>query len=125
MPIKTTFSNNGGVIVHTATGLLSPKGIKKAYEKSLEHAVSIKNPSVIWDLRDSDASEIYEKDIEEIANYILSLSKKRAGYKAGLVVSRDLEYGLARMYGAYVKDGPADIQVFRNFEQAMDWVRET
>jgi hypothetical protein len=65
---------------------------------------------VIWYLRDADASKIYKEDVIKTIRYFETHKKNRDEYKASLVVSRDLEYGLSRMYQVAVADLPAEIE---------------
>ena len=81
--------------------------------------------NVIWDLRDADTSKIYKEDVIRIARFFETYIKNGANYKAALVVSRDLEYGLSRMYQVAVADLPAEIGIFRSLEEAKKWVMET
>jgi hypothetical protein len=39
-----------------------------------------------------------------------------------LVVSRDMDYGLARMYEAYSQDLPVQIRIFDELEEAESWM---
>ena len=41
-----------------------------------------------------------------------------------IVAPRDLEYGLSRMWQAFVEDNGWETMVFRSREQAEEWVRE-
>jgi len=42
-----------------------------------------------------------------------------------IVASRDLEYGISRMYQVYVDGLPVEVKVFRNIEPARNWVGES
>jgi hypothetical protein len=42
-----------------------------------------------------------------------------------VVVSRDLEFGMARMFEAFLAEGPVDMQIFRDPADASDWLAET
>ena len=122
MPVETMIDKKIGLMIRTVTGELIFEEIKSAFEASLINPDFHKNMHVIWDLRNADASKLHHQDVIRIARYFESQLKKRMDYKAALVVSRDLEYGLSRMYQVAVADLPATIGIFRRIEDAKKWV---
>jgi hypothetical protein len=40
-----------------------------------------------------------------------------------ILVTSDVAFGIARMYGAFVEDGLLDLRVFRDADEAMAWLR--
>jgi hypothetical protein len=122
MPVETVIDNKIGLMIRTVTGELIFEEIKSAFEASLTHPDFHKDMHVIWDLRNADASKLYQQDVIRIARYFEAQLKNRVDYKAAIVVSRDLEYGLSRMYQVAVADLPAKIAIFRRLEDAKKWV---
>ena len=112
-------------MIRTVTGELTFEDIKSSYEASLIRPDFQMNMNVIWGLRDADASKIYKEDVIKIARYFETYIKNGDEYKAALVVSSDLEYGLSRMYQVAVADLPAEIGIFRSLEEAKKWVGES
>ena len=123
MPIETAILNKNEAIVHKAAGEITFEDIKAAYKASLKYTVSKNDMPVVWDLIRADASKILAKDIEKIAGYFSKHSKKRSHYKVALVAPRDLEYGLGRMLSVYLDNTPAEVRVFRSYEQAKGWLQ--
>jgi hypothetical protein len=41
-----------------------------------------------------------------------------------ILVSSDVAFGIARMYGAFVQDALLDLLVFRNADEAVAWLRD-
>jgi hypothetical protein len=78
--------------------------------------------NVIWDVRDADASKFDSQDVIRLARYFETQLKDRADYKVGVIVSRDLEFGLSRTYQVAAADLPAKIEIFINLEDAKKWV---
>ena len=122
MPVETVIDKKIGLMIRTVTGELIFEEIKAAFETSLTHPDFQKDMHVIWDLQNADASKLYQQDVIRIARYFESQIKKRMDYKAAIVVSRDLEYGLSRMYQVAVADLPAKVGIFRRLEDAKKWV---
>ena len=125
MPVNTVIDKKAGVMIRTVTGELTFEDIKSSYEASLIRPDFQMNMNVIWGLRDADASKIYKEDVIKIARYFETYIKNGDEYKAALVVSSDLEYGLSRMYQVAVADLPAEIGIFRSLEEAKKWVGES
>lgn len=42
--------------------------------------------------------------------------------RMAVLASRELDYGLARMFQAYASDGPVDVRVFRDRDEALTWL---
>ena len=58
-----------------------------------------------------------------LAEYSKSLPTA-PGSKVAIVAPDDLSFGLARMFEVYREDGVLQNTVFRNFEEAIAWLRE-
>lgn len=69
---------------------------------------------------DLDASEI-----QQLAEYGRRLGDSHSS-RVAIVAPHDLDYGLLRMYRAYRDQGRTEArhQVFRNCDDALDWLRQ-
>jgi len=123
MPVKTVIDNKTGVMIRTVTGEITFEEIKSSYEASLTHPDFQMNMQVIWDVRDADASKFHRRDIIRIARYFETQLKDRADYKAAVVVSRDLESDLTKVYQVAAADLSPKIGIFRSLEEAKKWVK--
>ncbi len=123
MPITTVLDSKTGILIRTVTGSFTFEEIAAAHEESLTQPGITKNMTIIWDLRQADASGIYEEDVIRIVSFFARQNDNRKDYRAALVVSRDLEFGLARVYGVYAETEslPAEIKAFRSYEEALEW----
>jgi hypothetical protein len=125
MTVNTVVDKKAFVVIHTVTGEMTFEEIKSSYESVCSHPDFQENMNSIWDLRDADASKFDSQEVIKIARYFETQTKTRAKYKAAVIVSRDLEYGLSRKYQVAAADLPAKIGIFINFEQAKKWVTES
>ena len=96
MIVNTVVDKKAAVMIHTVTGEITFEEIKSSYELSVIHPDFQKDMNVIWDVRDADASEFDSQDVIRLARYFETQLKDRADYKVGVIVSRDLEFGLSR-----------------------------
>lgn len=120
--IVTTFvDQNSSVMIHTVTGEITFEEVKSSYETLREHPGYQGDIFTIWDIRDADASKFDSQDVIRLARYFETQIKNRAKYKVAVIVSRDLEYGLSRMYQVATADLPAKIGIFINLEDAKTW----
>jgi hypothetical protein len=77
----------------------------------------------IWDFRKTTSASVTNDDLKEIARYNERIGPIRGPkWKAALVVSTDLFFGLARMFEAFADSAPNEIKVFRNMEEATAWI---
>ena len=122
MIVNTFVDKKAAVMIRTVTGEITFEEIKSSYEASLTHPDFQRDMHAIWDIRDADASEFDSQDVIRIARYFETQIKNRAEYKVAVIVSRDLEYGLSKMYQVAAADLPAKIRIFNNLEEAKKWV---
>lgn len=109
----TTFTVEG---VLTAAEILQYSS--EYYEKS-------PTKYVLWDATAGSVSKITNEEFSKIAKYMKKYTKKRAGGKTALVGRFDIDFGLARQYGAYaeIEQLPVEYQIFRSVEEAMKWLQ--
>jgi len=122
MIVNTVVDKKAAVMIHTITGKMTFDEIKSSYEAILSHPEFQEDMNSIWDMRDADASEFDSQDVIRLARYFETKLKNRAEFKVAVIVSRDLEHGLSRMYQVAAVDLPAKIGIFNNLEEAKKWV---
>jgi len=49
--------------------------------------------------------------------------KRGKNYRVALVVSREIDFGLARMFEAYSQEFPFEIRIFKNLQDAEQWLK--
>jgi len=122
MKVHTVVDKKTSVMIHTVTGKMTFEEIKSSYEAVLTHPDFKDDLNSIWDLRDADASKFDSQEVIRLARFFETQTKNRTKYKAAVIVSRDLEYGLSRKYQVAAADLPAKIGIFVNLEDAKKWV---
>ena len=123
MKVNTVVDKKAEVMIHTVTGKMTVEEIKSSYESVRSRPDFQENMNSIWDIRDADASKFDSQDVIKVARYFETQTKNRAKYKTAVIVSRDLEYGLSKIYQVAAADLPAKIGIFNNLEEAKKWVR--
>ena len=125
MKVNTVEDQKNAIMIHTVTGEITFNEFRSSYEAISLHPEFQEDMNSIWDIRNADASKLDRQDVMRIARYIETQLKNRAKFKAAVIVFRDLEYDLSRIYQVASADLPAKIEIFNNLEEAKKWVMES
>ena len=122
--ISTRVDTEKRVRVHTVTGPLfldELMGTLKGIYSSEDFDPAF---DVLWDIRDADVSSFSHEEIVRLRDLVTGHWGVEGGSRAALIVSEDLSYGLARMYGSLIESSSAsELRVFRNMEDALNWLQ--
>ena len=122
MPITTTRFESDDLTIHAASGDLS---FDEAF-REIEAYYKQKKPTrnVLWNLNQVSALNFTSEEIEKIASYEPRFEDIRPSGKTAIVANEDLSFGISRMFELYsqMKQAPHDVRVFRELEQAMEWL---
>lgn len=95
--------------------------IIKAVEALLAHPGFVDGMDTIFDYSRCDFSKVSAEDLKSIARFLVPHLPRFAN-RVNLVVERDLEYGLARMYGVFAEEiAPSERRIFRDVDTAREW----
>jgi hypothetical protein len=87
-----------------------------------ERAGLLANPQVV-DARDATL-ELSTADVRKLAALAREVRRRTAVGPTALVASRDLSYGIGRMYAGFDASDSAGFAVFRSMEEAERWLKE-
>lgn len=122
MTIEMDVDPGAGIVTYRVTGCPGYEEFSTAITGRLEHLDFKSDMDVLWDLRDSDFTQMETRTLRKIAKFVKQNTERyHSGYKIALVASSNLEYGLSRVYEAYVGILPTKLHVFRKPEDAIDW----
>ena len=123
MSITTSVDNDKQLTTHTVIGEVSFEEEMTTLKKFWEGQTT---RNVMWDFRKASLARVSSGKTEAIMDYIKHHSGKYSGGKTALVASGDLEYGLSRFSQtlAEMKSYPLQLEVFRSFEAAIQWLGE-
>ena len=122
MKVNTVVNQEALTMIHTVTGEMTLGEIKSSYEAILSHPEFQEGMNSIWDMRNADASKFDRQDVIRVARYFETQFKNRAKFKVAVIVFRDLEYDLSKIYQVAAADLPAKIGIFNNLEEAKKWI---
>ena len=122
MKVNTVVDQEALTMIHTVTGEMTLGEIKSSYEAILSHPEFQEGMNSIWDMRNADASKFDRQDVIRVARYFETQFKNRAKFKVAVIVFRNLEYDLSKIYQVAAADLPAKIGIFNNLEEAKKWL---
>ena len=105
------------------SGPLGKKVILSAFDLTVSDRRYKKGMVRLWDFRDADLSSLDPETVTEMARYSLRFPPGINDVKVAFVTSRDLEYGLARMF-EMSSEAKTPIRVFRTMDEAEKWLME-
>ncbi len=123
MSVQTTIDTTTGIITHTVVGDLMVEDIWEAFAVRTNHPDFKPGMSVLWDLREGNASSLTFDDIRRIAGQNKArLRKSGVPYRVAFLAPRDIEFGLSRMYEMFSDASLVENRVFRTLEEARRWL---
>lgn len=108
-----------GIAVVVAEGEFSLDELKR-FAVEVWEAIEAPEPRLLWDLSGARFS-LSGREIRDLAEYVKRWAPSRP-LRAAFVVTRDLEYGLTRMFEAFRDAENADTSVFRDRGKALTWL---
>jgi hypothetical protein len=95
--------------------------LKELYEKPEFDT----NMNVIWDLGEADFSAVASSDVRTVMELVGKKWGVEGKSKAALVVSKEVDFGLTRMYEILMSGATSSkVMVFKNMEKAREWLAE-
>ncbi|MES2309560.1 MAG: hypothetical protein V4507_11960 [Verrucomicrobiota bacterium] len=80
---------------------------------------------ILVDHSDLNASTLTSADVKTISRYCADRRLPFGNGKCAIVLARDLEFGLARMWHVFMDENPWDMnhQLFRSRVEALEWLQ--
>ena len=119
--IETIVDSQNDLSVFTVNGdLTADEVIERVEEYYTRHPTKL----VLWIMGDVDLSAMTSEGIERIIQIAKKNTGKRKEGKTAIVGSKDIEYGLGRMYEAYtgLENLPYEYKIFKDANEAKEWL---
>jgi hypothetical protein len=110
-----------GMAIVTCSGVLRVDDAKEG-AAALWKSPGWSGTSAVWDFREAQF-DMTPSDPRELARFILHNQPAKAPERIAFVASRDVDFGMARMFEAFREDPRTAFQVFRDYEEALSWAR--
>jgi hypothetical protein len=124
LPVRLLRNQNG--VVFSCHGRVTAKEMAAAKTALMERPAEI--GSCMFSIVDHTGAERVDystADLQKLARLDHALAPyTRDGIAVAIVAPRDLEFGLSRMWQAFVEDNGWETMVFRSRKRAEAWIRE-
>ena len=104
------------------SGIINEQDVISAYAALM--AEPDYDPSIndLVDLREVRRLDINAHGMQRIVELFTPLDKLDVYNRLAIVAPRDELYGMARMYQTLRSDAPEETRIFRNYDEAVDWL---
>jgi hypothetical protein len=121
MPFSVRFEPETDLVVATCSGTVTLNDAR------LGATVVWDNPEwsgkpVVWDLRSAHL-DVSGPEVRQIAEYILGHQPAIPPSRVAFVTDRDVDLSLVRMFQAIRQHPSTQVEVFRDYEEAISWAR--
>lgn len=125
MPISYRIDSRRKTIFLTAKGVLKDGDAEKHLAILLEDSKYSPHFSVVGDARGIKSLKVSTSGIQSFADFTRKNRDRFEGRKLALVATSDAIYGMAKLYQLRRDDSKYTLGVFRDPEQALEWISET
>lgn len=107
-------------------GAANSEGFSDFYKAIIQHPDWTPGRLIFTDHSKLHAEHLPPESVKAIASLCYQYKESFGSAKIAILVDRDVEYGLARMWQMYINDGAWDVsqKLFKSKEDALLWLRE-
>lgn len=121
MELSIELDLESGLIIATGTGVLGLNDAKTGAREMWSNPEWSGRP-VVWDLRNARLA-IEASEVRHLANFVLAGQPSQPPPAVAFVMSRDSDFGLARMFEVFREHPATEVQIFRDYDRAVAWAR--
>ncbi len=124
MPIVINYDTTIDTIVIKATGRIIYKDILILANGLIAHSNFRMNINQLFDSTEGEL-DLSTEEVKQISQDFLQISEvlglKR---RLAIAVSRDLDFGMMRMYAVFFEAGPGvEVNIFKSLDEARKWLK--
>lgn len=124
VPIETNIDAETGLRTHVLIGEVSLEELEDALGEVYGRPDFLPDADTLCDLREADLGQFSRTVVKGVVDYVAKHRGAKPGARTAVVVGRDLDFGLARMYEQMlVASTDVEVVVFRDIEEARTWLR--
>lgn len=126
MEILTEIDKKISLRKHIVKGLLDVAKLAGYLKELYKSEKTNSEMNSIWDLRGADFSLLSAEKVRSMMEYVGREWGKSGKNKAALVVSKDFDFGMSRMYQLMMEDvSSSKIAIYKDINEATEWIKET
>jgi hypothetical protein len=124
MKFETAIDKTENLRMHKLSGPLAAKDVLEALRGVYSSPEFEPDTNVLWDVRDASVLSMSSSDVQEVSELVAKHWGTGGTSRAALVVSKDFEFGLMKMYQVYLESRiSTEVRVFRDIDEALEWVK--
>lgn len=114
---------SNGLFLITTEGDATVEGIIAFLDDIVAHPLWRSGMSILLDHRNLSISNISAKGVEQVSDYFAGLNQSLGNGKIALVMTRDVDFGMARAWEIMTSDRTnMRINILRSMENAQAWI---
>ena len=123
MTILHTINEEHGIVLSSLVGAIADADLLPSYKQLYENKRWKPGFHEIVDLRDAQMDGVTGEGLRRLSSLVEGyIAGKCDGFKTAVIAPEDLPYGLARLYEAVSEESPENVMVFRDLNQALEWI---
>lgn len=124
MKITTEIDKKRSLRKHSIEGDIEVLKLKESLEQYYKTDQYDPSMNSLWDLREANFNNVQTQEVNTLAEMVSRLWGKSSNSKSALVVSKDLAFGISRMYEILLStlNSPKTVAVFKSMDEAKSWL---
>ena len=110
--------------IATYSGFVDDEDLRTAYDALLASGEFDPAMDVVSDLSEVTRYDVSAEGLRELARTFAPYNAAMAGARLAIVAPKDVIYGMARMFEILRSDAPQEIRIFRDLEEAREWIQQ-
>ena len=124
MPFSYQIIPEQNLVINTIQGQFDFSDYLVLMESILNDPLFVPAMNMFWDWTASTLIDLSKEDFQKIKDCIqTNVARRGIDYRAVFLVRQDVDFGLSRMYQLLSEDLPVQLEIFRDREQALNWIR--
>ena len=125
MDFEISFRKETGYFIIKTRGDTTPDDIEASLLQVFTSPDWSNGKNILYDNRLENLDKLSSDDVQRISLKFTQFNDKLANSKIALVMSKDVAYGLARMWENYTETTATfKTNIFRSIENALQWIEE-
>ncbi len=127
MNIKTEINEQAKIRTHTLSGAFEFDALFGALKDIYNDPGFDPELNSIWDMTKLAGLQLISPEqLKDVVAYVTKVRSKHGSLKTALVVSKKIDFGIARVYELSMKpDSNNEVMVFKDVKKAEEWIRES
>ena len=124
MPVQINFLDDGEGIKFVSSGIVTGEEVIEANKKIYTREKPLRMKYEIIDRTGCTEYRVSSKDVQIMADQDRMAATINPNFLIAVVSTTDLQYGVTRMWQAYIEDLDIKTMAFRDRKSAEQWIQE-